>query len=972
MQRRVAQIAFVAIACSLIAPAPRAAMRSEQITPESAPELLIGGPEAIGGVGDWYLANDVVEVIVDDVSRRFAKANHGGTLVDAGLLDREGEDQLARFFPIVNLDQRVFLDFDTVRATFDEEEGWARLVVSNSGRMDSVPRDTGFTRWFDPLVPASDELAHVAVETEYAVFRGEPYVHITTTFRNDGPHPAPVFAYGDVWMRGGRSGRSWVGNSLHPEASHGFHHASFDRRNILGSGGAVAAFTHLVVPGVPGLPEITYALVAPERAARRLLQFGVTGDHVTLFSAFVGDPDWDSLGVLRLARATRTELASGESWSFRRRLLIAGRSDVAAATDVIFPLLDVADGSSGIEGRVVGAGVRHVIHVRDAASGAPVTQIAVTGAEAPGALYRAVLAPGDYRLEVLAESRGSQALSVRVEPHVFTQLGEVRLPEPGWLVFDPAFADGGPGRVVFEGVGDTPDPAFGAELLDFRIDGRPSSSGSEMSEWHFAGNGTDPKRVAVPPGRYRLTAERGIEHDVATQEVDVPGPGSEVRVAPFALRRVVSVPGHVASDLHVHAAASDDSAMSNEARLRSYLATGIDVIVSTDHDHVGNFAPALAALGVGDRIRVIQGVEVTSSAPSRAAPWTIGHHNAFPIRFQPLAHRQGAPPSQEMELADLYSMLRSEYGAKVIQMNHPRDDDPDGIDEENFLTHLGDVGRPFDPTRPIDEPPNDRLLAPGANGRTRAIDFDAIELLNGAGFGKYLENRRVWHALLRQGFRRTATANSDSHGPDEIAGYPRNYVPGARGEAFDLARFIAAIRRGRIFGSSGPLLTVFRANGASMGDRVAAPDGRVAVEIEVQAAPWVPVDEVRLLVNGETKRSFDTRGVAAGETVRLREQVELTLPRDAFLTLEAGVPLDVDKAQWRRERGGVYAGTVVRDHLPVAYTNPIFIDVDGNGRFDPPGLAPGGGASPRNLWPALVLLALLSFWLWRRRGRGTR
>ena len=100
-----------------IAPAAAiASLRAEQITAESAPELLIGGPDAIGGAGDWYLANDVVEVIVDDPGRRFATLNHGGTIVDAGLRNRDGEDQFARLFPLVNMDQGVFIDFDSIRA----------------------------------------------------------------------------------------------------------------------------------------------------------------------------------------------------------------------------------------------------------------------------------------------------------------------------------------------------------------------------------------------------------------------------------------------------------------------------------------------------------------------------------------------------------------------------------------------------------------------------------------------------------------------------------------------------------------------------------------------------------------------------------------------------------------------------------------------------------------------------------------
>jgi len=175
---------------------------AERITEANAHERLIGGPDAIGGVGDWYLANDVVEVIVDDPGRRHAKLNHGGTIVD-----------FARLFPIVNMDQRVLLNYDTLWAEVDPGGAWARLVVSSSRGMSSIPRGGALARWFDLLVPETEEIEKVFAETEYRVFPGEPFVHIRTTLRNEGDQPAPVFAYGDVWMRGGRSMRSFVGNT---------------------------------------------------------------------------------------------------------------------------------------------------------------------------------------------------------------------------------------------------------------------------------------------------------------------------------------------------------------------------------------------------------------------------------------------------------------------------------------------------------------------------------------------------------------------------------------------------------------------------------------------------------------------------------------------------------------------------------------------------------------------------------------
>jgi hypothetical protein len=575
-----------------------------------------------------------------------------------------------------------------------------------------------------------------------------------------------------------------------------------------------------------------------------------------------------------------------------------------------------------------------------------------------------------YDLAFRAAQRRPLDVQVVAPPGRSAAVATALLEPPGWLILRPAFADGGSGRVIVQGLAGTPDPVFAPELLDFRIDGRPGASGTATNELHFIGGDRDPTRVAIPPGSYRLTATRGLEYDIQSLDVAVAGPGSEVRVEPFSPSPVIELRGIVSADFHVHAQASDDSAMTNEARLLSFIAEGVDVLVTSDHDHLGFFEPALDTLAVRDRIRVIQGVEITSSAPSPAAPWSIGHHNAWPIPYDPLAHRRGAPPSQNVSVADLYASLRHAYGAEVIQLNHPRKPDPDVVAQGNFLTHLGTVGEGYDPTRPIDSPPNDRLLEPSSDGSTRAVDFDAMEVMNGPSFGRFLRVRDDWHSLLRQGFLRTGTANSDTHGPDEPAGYPRNYVYlDPDDPRWDERRWNAAIRQGRCFGTNGPLIAVFTANGGRMGDLVAAPGGGVVVELGIAAAPWVPVDEVRLLVNGETLRRYAAADLAEDAVVRLRSRAELALERDAFITLEAGVPLDVDPDAWAAERGGVYAETIAPGFVPTAFANPIFVDVDGNGRFDSPGLPP-----PSQDWEALqtglsvaVVGGLLAAWWLRRR-----
>lgn len=916
-------LAGLALAAGCVC-AVHAELVAEQITPATAAQRSIGGPDAIGGVGDWWLANDVVEVVIDDVARAFGISTHGGTLVDFGLRDRTGEDQFGRLSPLVNLSQRVVVGYDAIRAEVDAQRGFARIAVTSPG-LRALPRGSRFARALDPLVPDPQEVSAVRVETVYEVRPGEPFVRIETVITNAGSAPAPVFAFGDVWMRGGRGGRGFTGDWLAPERARGF--AARDMTsNILRSLGALTSFTHAALIGTADFPPIAYALYAPERAARGLPFYGIAGEHATLAFGLVGDPPVAELGLTALARAMLRDLAPGESWRFERRLRAAGRRDLAALDDAI--QREVVGGkidAGGVEGSTAVAGRRAIVLV-ETAGGATVSAIDV---DPESGSFRAALAPGDYHAWLRVEHGAPQRRALHVEPGRTTTLDFDPPPPLAHLVFSPAFADGGPGRVEIRGQDGTPDPVFGDDLLGASRDGVPLSSGTASSALVFVGNDRDPSAVWLAPGRYELVATRGLDWEAASQRVDLRGPVAGGAAKPFVLRPLVPLAGTVSADLHVHGEASDDGQATNEDRLRRFVAEGVNVLVATDHDHVANYAPALARLGLEGRVRVVQGVEVTGSGPSAAALWTIGHHNAWPIPYQPHAHRHGAPPSQNRAVGALYAELRHSYGARVVQLNHPRPT-PSDVEEGDvhlaFFEHLGE-GSAFDPLRSIDAPENEPLVRRTAADGTRALDFDAIELMNGDSWPQYLATRADWYALLRQGVRRTGTANSDSHASSELVAYPRNYVRvGPEGD--DTARFDAALLAGRSFGTTGPRVRTLRVNYGSIGDLVAAARGRVHVEYAVGGASWVPIDEVRILVNGEVVLAGANRNGA----------LDLELERDGFVTLEAGAPLDADQAAWIRAHPGLYTEVIAPGFVSAAFTNPVFVDVDGNGRFDPPGL----------------------------------
>jgi hypothetical protein len=132
-----------------------------------------------------------------------------------------------------------------------------------------------------------------------------------------------------------------------------------------------------------------------------------------------------------------------------------------------------------------------------------------------------------------------------------------------------------------------------------------------------------------------------------------------------------------------------------------------------------------------------------------------------------------------------------------------------------------------------------------------------------------------------------------------------------------------ALRAHRSFFTTGPFVRLAVGAGG-IGDLVPAPGGHATAKITVEAAPWISVDRVILYVNGQEARRW--RVPASTQVVRLEERVELTMPHDGYVL----VRVDGDKLM-----APVVGDTKTFGVRPLALTNPVFIDADGNGKYDP-------------------------------------
>jgi hypothetical protein len=108
------------------------------------------------------------------------------------------------------------------------------------------------------------------------------------------------------------------------------------------------------------------------------------------------------------------------------------------------------------------------------------------------------------------------------------------------------------------------------------------------------------------------------------------------------------------------------------------------------------------------------------------------------------------------------------------------------------------------------------------------------------------------------------------------------------------------------------------------------------VAISVYRRNWMPVDEIRIVVNGQVVSYMDpsTFTQPTDETQPWTRTVAVPMPTTgtgAWIVVEAGVK--------ETQTGPYMAGTpwheIMRGIYPIAVTNPIFVDVTGHGYTHP-------------------------------------
>jgi len=417
---------------------------------------------------------------------------------------------------------------------------------------------------------------------------------------------------------------------------------------------------------------------------------------------------------------------------------------------------------------------------------------------------------------------------------------------------------------------------------------------------------------AIPYGRYKVWAWRGIEYERWEGEVDLTAERGRVDLA-IPLDRAWTPHGTLAADLHVHAAASNDSTVPNPQRVIAQAAAGIQVVGLSDHNTNGDLDAEIAELGLGGSIASIASNELTSEQL---------HVGVYPVVVDRTAPRGGSPPEDRIVKANaeqMFALARSLPGRPIVQLNHPR----------FRVTALYDGTRWNGVTWPPPFP----------------IDFDAVEVLAGytafnvPGDRRFDDGVRDFYTMLDHGHLIAPLGNSDTHDLNRVLdGTTRSYVfvDDLRTQPFDEAGFIAAIRGRRVIATSGPWLDVEVAaqKGATPtvgpGQSVRA-SSSVWIDITLAQARFVRSERIRITVGTPTgPKLVHTIDVPPGvRTHRWEGPVEVgTADTWIGVTADGDSPLPLEqtgtyqKAKWNRP--GV---------TPFAIASPILVDADGDSRW---------------------------------------
>ncbi|HET9987651.1 MAG TPA: CehA/McbA family metallohydrolase, partial [Kofleriaceae bacterium] len=421
------------------------------------------------------------------------------------------------------------------------------------------------------------------------------------------------------------------------------------------------------------------------------------------------------------------------------------------------------------------------------------------------------------------------------------------------------------------------------------------ASGRLHVEYAVTGDVTLP----VPPGKWTVIVSRGYEYELVQEAVTVAANATVTVDA--ALDHSVDTSGVQCGDFHVHTWRSNDSGDRAITKLAQAVADGLEIPVRSDHEWVGDFSAEVAQLGVAAWAFTISSIEMTSFEV-----W--GHMGVVPLTPDPTQVNNGAPKWQTFPTAarpdtafatlsppDVFDTVRARPEAPVVIINHPHSG-------KNYFPYVG-----YDP----------------ASGTASAVSdwdtkFTLIEVFNDSG---WLSNRNGtvedWLGILRAGRKVFAVGSSDSHGiATSPVGYPRTCLQLGTDDprALTANQVRDALAAGHGFVSGGIYVTAALGT-AHPGDTTTGAGSPQNVDVTVQAATWIDVTAIEVIVDGQTVDTIPimpSDADAQNPVIRWHGQVPVNVRASGGFVVIA--------AYGTQPLEPVHPG-----RIPFGMTNPIFV-----------------------------------------------
>jgi len=405
--------------------------------------------------------------------------------------------------------------------------------------------------------------------------------------------------------------------------------------------------------------------------------------------------------------------------------------------------------------------------------------------------------------------------------------------------------------------------------------------------------------LRAPVGQWEVIVSRGYEYEIYRETVTVTA-GQTTNVA-AEIEHVVDTTGVMCGDFHIHTHRSADSGDDAGLKVRSAAADGVEIPVRTDHEFVNDFSKQIAENNLGDWVAAIASVEMTSMEV-----W--GHMGIIPLQPDPTKVNNGAPLWQDypsmakpgvklktLEPPMVFDKVRLRPEQPAVIIFHPRGG-------KNYFDYAG-----YNPETGLATKPD------------RWDDgFTLVEVFNDASWPTNLSGVvGDWLSLLGIGRRVFAVGDSDSHGISRSpVGYPRTCLRLGTDDPHDVTGPLVrdTLKAGKM-SVSGGIYVDANVGGVQSGGDVSGITTSATVHIRVQAASWVDVDKVDIVVDGAV---VDSIAIMPGDadannpTIRFEKDVDINVFPGSYVIVASYGDSDLNPVHPGRRPFGV--------------TNPIFFD----------------------------------------------